>query len=324
MKIELRHCHHAVVLAQHRNFDRAARAIGISQPSLSRSIQELERRLGAKLFIRSRDGIEPTDVGRLFLERSQAVLVQAADLEHEMELVRGHEVGELRIGAGVYPSEIFIADAVARMAREQPRVKVTVICNITETLLSMLRKRELDIMIADAKACEPTGDLEIETLAWHQVQFVVRKGHPLQNAQQLTLPQLLSYPIVVTTRTPPDVLAALHKERGTSFDSTRPFPAICCDSIAMFKLIVARSDSICYLPANVLSAELAAGRLVVLPFDTSQFGRAFSVIRIADRTPTAAAEVFMQYVREADATAAAINTPAQRRSSVSTCRKSSH
>ena len=64
MDLELRHHRHALALAEHRNFLRAARALEISQPALSRSIQELERRMGATLFSRARGGVAIAPVAR--------------------------------------------------------------------------------------------------------------------------------------------------------------------------------------------------------------------------------------------------------------------
>lgn len=308
MDVDLRHCRCALALAEHRSFRRAAVALGITQPSLSRTIQQLEGEVGATLFTRSREGIEPTDVGRVFLVRAQEVVARATDLTHEMELIGGAELGELRIGASVYALDIYIADAVARMAREHPAVTLVVVPDVSENLVMRLRRREFDLIIADAAVCEPKSEFDLETLTWHQVHFVVRSGHPLLTSEAPTLQEILSFPLLTTSRTAPDILSAMHEARGTPpASAARPFPAVRCDSMAASRSVVANSDCVCWLPMNVIAEDLRAGRLAVVPFDTSHFGRAYSIITIANRTPDSAARAFMGFLRESDAAAALVN-----------------
>ena len=73
MVIELRLIRHALALGQHRNFARAAEALNLSQPSLSRSIAALEQAFGVPLFDRSHKGVVPTAFGRVLLERQQTL-----------------------------------------------------------------------------------------------------------------------------------------------------------------------------------------------------------------------------------------------------------
>src|ERR1017187_1547119 len=136
--VKLLHC--ALALADHKNFRRAAQASHISQPSLSRYIQDIERQVGTRLFEREVGGVTPTDAGKVFLEHAREVVARSADLEREMDLLRGLEKGELRIGAGTYPSAMIVDRAVAKI------------------LLPLLMKRELDIavIVVDGIAEEPS------------------------------------------------------------------------------------------------------------------------------------------------------------------------
>ncbi len=69
MDIDIRLIRHVLMLARHRNFARAAEQLHLSQPALSRSIARLEETLGVALFDRTRDGVIPTDYGRIVIER---------------------------------------------------------------------------------------------------------------------------------------------------------------------------------------------------------------------------------------------------------------
>lgn len=310
MDIDLRHHRHAVALSEHRHFLRAAKALGISQPALSRSIQALERRAGATLFARTRDGADPTDVGRVYLAKARVLLAEAADLAREMMLIRGLEIGELRIGAGAYPAEMFVARAIARMVREHPSVKVTAVSNSIDTLLQTLRRRELDIVIGDLKTAAAEPRLRVTPLSWHQGYLTVRAGHPLLAIAEPKLADVLRYPIALTTRIPPDLLSHFLQGQGTKRQARRAFPAIGCDSPSMLKSIVGECDAVALMPMSLIHRELAAGTLVTLPIEAPWLGRTFAIIELEDRVPSPSAERFLGFVREADAEAARAGGPA--------------
>jgi DNA-binding transcriptional LysR family regulator len=317
MDLELRHHRHALALAEHRNFLRAARALEISQPALSRSIQELERRMGATLFSRARGGVAATDVGRIYLAKARAVIVQSGDLEREMHLIRGLEIGELRFGAGVYPSEMFVAKAMARMAKAHPSVKLTAVSNGIDTLLQMLRRREIDFAIGDQKTAEAERGLRVTPLAWHRGHLVVRAGHPLLGGSTFKLKDVLRYPLTLTTRVPHDLLSNfLQGEggkgeggKGGSRRASATLPAITCDSPAMMKAIVAESDAIGLMPMSLITREIADGSLVALPIEAPWLGRTFAIIELEDRSLSPSAEQFLRFARDADEAAARTDAP---------------
>ena len=68
MAFDIRAMRQLLALGEQGSFARAARQLGITQPALSRSVQALEARIGARLFDRGREGVIPTDVGRLLLD----------------------------------------------------------------------------------------------------------------------------------------------------------------------------------------------------------------------------------------------------------------
>jgi DNA-binding transcriptional LysR family regulator len=76
--IELRHLRYFVAVAEHLNFGKAARALNVSQPPLSRQIQDLEHYLGVSLFCRNPKGVSLTGAGQLLLGESRRILDEVA------------------------------------------------------------------------------------------------------------------------------------------------------------------------------------------------------------------------------------------------------
>src|SRR5262245_8321023 len=98
----LRRLEMMVAIDTHRSFNRAARALGISQPSLTRALQVLESEVGVRLFERGKTDCEPTEFGRIMLNRGRRILSEMAEARREIALLQGLETGEFRIGAASY------------------------------------------------------------------------------------------------------------------------------------------------------------------------------------------------------------------------------
>lgn len=265
--------------------------------------------MGTMLFSRSHGGVEATDVGRIYLAKARAVLAQSGDLEREMHLIRGLEIGELRFGAGVYPSEMFVAKAMARMAKAHPAVKLTAVSNSIDTLLQMLRRREIDFVIGDQKTAELERGLRVTPLGWHKGHLVVRAGHPLLAGGAPRLKDVLRYPLTLTTRLPPDMLSNFLQGKGGK-GAASMLPAITCDSPSMMKAIVAESDAVALMPMSLVAREIADGSLIALPVEAPWLGRNFAIIEVEDRSLSPSAEQFLRFVREADEAAARCAPPA--------------
>src|SRR5512139_2506265 len=111
MDFDLRLLRHCRALAEEGSFARAARALHITQPALSRSIRDLESRLGLQVFDRTRSRVLATDLGRAFLDRAGELLAQAESLSREVAALRGSSTGSLKVGSGTFPSVLFMPQA---------------------------------------------------------------------------------------------------------------------------------------------------------------------------------------------------------------------
>lgn len=147
--IELRLIRHALALGQLRNVARAADALNLTQPTLSRSIATLEDAIGVRLFDRTRKGVEPTAFGRVLLARGEALLGSEAELRREIQLLAGLETGYLTIGAGPYAGEAVVGSVVARLLSAHPRLRMELMTvNPLDVLDGVLAGR-FDVGIAD-------------------------------------------------------------------------------------------------------------------------------------------------------------------------------
>jgi len=305
MDFELRLLRHALALAEHRNFARAARAVHVSQPTLSRSIQELERRTGTRLFDRlGAAGVEATDVGAVFLENAREVLSRASDFEREMDLLKGVEKGELHIGAGTFPGPMMVETAVARLISQHPSVRITVSNDNAAYLAPLLRKRELDLAVIDVSTVEGDPEMHVTRMATHQGHLIVRAGHPALKATDGRTPAGLgNYPFVTVSRRSPAIFkqfASLLASGRAGATGTKGAPAVGCDSLYMMKNIVRNSDAVTMLPLSVVIDEIERGELIATPGLPWMRGT-FGIVRLAHRSLSPLGETFVRMLQEADA-----------------------
>jgi len=108
------------------SFQRAAGAIGVSQPALSKSILELERQLGAPVLTRSSRGVALTDFGRVVLKRANSIRREFEKLEEEVSFLRSEFAGKLAFGFTQLAGVPAIADALAAFRARYPRVDLSV------------------------------------------------------------------------------------------------------------------------------------------------------------------------------------------------------
>ena len=142
---DLRQLRQFVAVAEHLNFGRAARALHISQPPLSRSIQGLEARPGAKLFERSRRKVELTPAGAWFLEEARNVLARLERASRAVAEMAAGGAGTLRIGFVTIADYSVLPGLLKRFKSAHPGVTLALRELVTEAQLEALAAGDLDL-----------------------------------------------------------------------------------------------------------------------------------------------------------------------------------
>lgn len=134
-----------VSVARNLNFTRAAGELHISQPAISRHIQELESAYKTQLFERSGSKIRLTAAGEVFLKHAEAIVDSYKALQLEMNLLSGNFTGELRVGASTTIAQYVLPPIIAKFISMFPDVKLTIISGNTEQIEQALEEHKIDI-----------------------------------------------------------------------------------------------------------------------------------------------------------------------------------
>lgn len=290
--LNLQRLSHFLAVVESGSLGRAAKVVNLSQPALTKSIRKLESELGFTLFDRA-GSLTLTSLGHEFLDRARHLVGQAGDLEREMILLRGGQIGTLKVVCGATMAETHLAPALATLVQRHPGLRIEARVGDFQELPALLRDRQIDIGIGEYSAVEHEPDLTILPLPPQEVVFVCRPGHPLDRPQggPVTLAEFFHYPLVATGLPGWAVrwLRQHHPERaGTEGLS------VTCNHFPLLKTIIARSDAVSGMPAGVARPEMEAGLLVPIRLESPPLVNRGGVIHLRDRSLSPAARLLVE------------------------------
>jgi DNA-binding transcriptional LysR family regulator len=306
MEISSRDLRLVAMIEHHRHFGRAAEALGVSQPALSRSLKALENRVGETLFLRGRGGVEPTDFGRLVADRADGLLTELADLERDIDVARSQGAGTLSVAVGHFPAELSVATAVGAVLAARPKLTLTLRSQDWQAIRRALKTRQVDLALCETSEVEDDPQFEVRPVGHHPVYFFARAGHPLTRAENPPIDELLDYPWAApmipwraASRFP---LQGGDLTAGSLEPVRRVFvPRVLITSLQLAKNIVIRSDCVALGLLSQLVDELETGDLELVRFHQDWMYLHYGFIWLARRSLSPAAGEFIDQVDATEA-----------------------
>jgi DNA-binding transcriptional LysR family regulator len=194
MELEVRHLRVLCAIADAGSLHKAARELGMAQPSLSTQLRRIEHALGGALFTRERSGCHPTTLGRAVLSRARPLVAELTELVAEARATAARmDAGRLRLGATGSPA---IPGWLRRLrARSAPGPEPTLQMDVSaNALLRMVADAAVDVaFVHEVEGCPlrvPQG-LAVRVLVAREPQFVaLAADHPLASRARLRLADL--------------------------------------------------------------------------------------------------------------------------------------
>jgi DNA-binding transcriptional LysR family regulator len=290
----------------HGGVTRAAIALGMTQPALTRSIAAAERQAGGLLFRRSRQGAEPTALCRLVLADAPEIVDRMQALNDRLGQWRGGSGEEVGVAAGPFPMPLCLA-AAAALRQSRPRLRLRLETLAWPAALAQLRNGLCDLAVVTAGASFGQGVFAVEPLPPQRLAFVVAAGHPLRARARLTVPQLLRWPLVTTAHLAPRLQQALAEARAADAAPRpdRPCPAVMVESTEAWLAMVQDGAHVALITPSAAAAALARREVALLPLEAPWLVSEPAIVRLAARSLTAPANAFAEALRGASAVALA-------------------
>ena len=181
--MNLRDLEYLVALADTCHFGQAAERCCVSQPTLSGQIRKLEEELGVTLFERTKRSVETTPLGEAIIEQARRVLEQADALRQLAQTYQDPLVGPLRMGAIPTLSPYLIPLILKPLNKQYSQIKLVLSEELTDTLLTRLRKHEIDA----ALLATPVEDPDLESIPLFDEPFwlVHPRDHTLSGKKKI-------------------------------------------------------------------------------------------------------------------------------------------
>jgi len=198
--MELRHLRYFVALADELNFTRAAQRLGITQPSLSSQIRQLEAEMGTSLLRRETRGVELTDAGKLMFEEARLILAEVERAKMGVGRRARGETGKINIGsAGATYFHPLIPTIIYEFKKKYPDVVLTPEESNTSLLLARVRAGAIDLAFVRPPLSDTDG-LRVEPLVKEPILMVLPAEHPLGRSKSAPLSALAQERIILFTR----------------------------------------------------------------------------------------------------------------------------
>ncbi|HLH98823.1 MAG TPA: LysR family transcriptional regulator [Xanthobacteraceae bacterium] len=282
-----------IAISENPSFDAAARALGISEPSLHRSARALERDLGRRLFQRTARGISTTAQGSELARRFRVALREMEYGLEELAAARGHIVSRVAIGNIPHSATQILSSAVRELLARYPGARVQIVDGHYEDLLDALRAGTLDLLFGVLRRPEWAKDVREEMLFTNSYVVVARNRHPLCRLRRPRLRDLVGYEWIMPGPMTPRQ-QALRRLLGNV--AGEPRIGIEATSLQVYRTILTTTDRLTLMS----SFEAARGdneALTVLPFRSPHLHRRDGIATRANWEPTRTHLEFLDLLR---------------------------
>ena len=301
-RLKLRHLVLAAPIADAGSLARAAERRPLTQPVVTRGLQDLESVLGVPLFERSAQGAVPTVYGEVFIEHARGVIAQIRQAGRALGDLAAADAGTVTVGTHLAGSNVLLPLAIARLKAAHPGVSVIVRESTPDVLQSQLLLGDVDLTVGRLTPADPR--VEQVRLYVEPIVLVVRADHPVLAGRVPTFAALAALPWIV-----PVAGTALRRELEQLFASRGlPWPVdrVECTSALTLRRLILDGDWVAALPELVAlhDDDLA----VVTPTDVDLAGltRPVGVSTVRDRWLPPAVGAFLD---DLSAVAAEIREP---------------
>lgn len=288
-----------LAVAEHGNFSLAARALGISQPSVHRVARELEKVSGMVFFARTLQGLDLTRPAAILARAARLTFAELDQAIAEIAELRGAEASAVAIGGLPLAHATILPLALSRMTRARPSMRFHVVEGPYNDLLHALRHGEIDLLIGALRDPDPADDVAQEELFRDRLGIYAGPVHPLTGARVISEFDLARHPWVVPhpgapTRAAFDAFAArLGPAGGRNVIET--------GSMVLVRSLLQDGDHLTMLSVNQMRFEEDRGSVIRLPVALGDAPRPIGLTRRRDWHPTAAQSEFIDLLRAVSA-----------------------
>ena len=264
-----------LLVAEKRNFTRAAQALSLTQPAVSHHISQLEQELGVRLFLRGNGDLMLTPEGETVLRYVRRMKALEKKMAEELQEA-GRRLTRLRIGITHTAESSIVAEVLARYTNENPGISITIVTDNINNLYDMLENFELDLAVVEGRSTRP--ELSALMLDTDYLVCVLANTHPLSHSSMITLDEIRQEKLIL--RLPnSETRVRFESALAAIGESIADFQVILeVDNVATIKDLIRKNLGISILARSACMNELRKGKLTALPIENLSMTRETNLV----------------------------------------------
>jgi len=281
-RLRLQDLHILMTVVQAGSMGKAAQRLNTVQPSISKSIADLENALGVRLLDRQRQGVKPTEYGRVLLDCGVAVFDELRQGVKKIEFLADPAAGEVRIGNALSSAASFVAAVIDRLSRRHPPIVFHLVPAGVDIVHRELNERNLDFVIA--RRGYPFTDDQFGHEILYDVSYVVVAGaqNPWARRRRIELAELVNEPWVLPPPGNSVAEAAMEAFRASGLDY--PHATVFLDVVTERLTLLTTGRFLTICPASTLKLPSRRPDLKVLPVELPMARMPVGIVTVKNRT----------------------------------------
>ncbi|MEZ0183599.1 LysR family transcriptional regulator [Flavobacterium oncorhynchi] len=275
------------------NFTKAATELYITQPAVSKHIQELEETYKTKLFERNGSKIALTPAGEILLKHAKEIFEIYREIDFEMSSFINERQGLLRLGASTTISQYIISPVLAHFHQKQKDIKVNLLNGNTEQIENALINKEIEIGIVEGQS--KNQSIKYIPFLKDELVLVCNSNNPFVKKNEISVSDLKSMKFITRERGSGtlEVIEYALKKAGLKFSDLQIEMQL--GSTESIKSYLLNSDCFAFMSIHAVNKELKNKELTVLDVEKLSVERYFYIITLLGKSDSLS-ELFIQNI----------------------------
>ncbi|SHL12078.1 LysR family transcriptional regulator [Flavobacterium xanthum] len=280
-------------VANRLSFTKAAAELFITQPAISKHIQELEEYYKIKLFDRSGSKISLTTAGEVLLQHTKSIFEVYREIDFDMSTLINQRSGLLRIGASTTISQYIIPPLLARFHQKLQDVKVSLLNGNTEQIESALLKQEIEIGIVEGQS--KNKSIKYTEFLKDELVLVCSSSNPLSNLDEVTQEDLKRMHFLMREQGSGTLEVIEHALKPFEIKLSELQIEMQLGSTESIKSYLMNSDCVAFISIHAIKKELESNELGILDIKDLIIERFFYIITLQGKTDSLS-DLFIQNI----------------------------
>lgn len=282
-------------VARNRSLTKASHEMHITQPAITKYIQEYEQEYGVTLFNRTNSGVELTDAGELMLAHADNILQQYKAMDYDMHLMSHAYSGVLRLGASHTISQYVLPSFMASFTAKFKQIQLSLFEGDSREVEQALENREIDLGLVES--FNRTSHLRCTPFMYDEMVLVTSRAGSYAHIDTVNIHELMKYPLVVG-KCSCDSISPINKALETQGLDLSQFNVIAqLSSSESIKRYINNTDCFAIVSVQSIVQEIKMGVLKVIEIDDMSMSREFVFIRNIEET-SGISKDFISYMQQ--------------------------